>query len=215
MSRLLSRPTLPEDEFARKFRTGPSANPLADALERPIVTAYQPPAAADVARTAMATSPHAAQDRATAGGDDSTYLPPALRASGGRYGRPLAPIPVAPVLPAGGPAPKPFDEPAATPEPVYAPPGPEAAARTAMAASPAHAAIGGAAITGGRVADRAGRSITDAEAVARLRSLDAQTVQAGGGDFPGQLLAAFTAPVQSRRPDRPSPPRPAGRATRP
>jgi len=34
----------------------------------------------------------------------------------------------------------------------YAPPGPEAAARTAMAANPATAALGGAAVTGGRVA---------------------------------------------------------------
>lgn len=121
MSRLIpGRPPMSEDEFARKFRPGPSANPLADAL-----------------------------DRATAGGavEDQGYLPPALKASGGQYGRPLAPI-----QPAADAAVKAFGGSGGTFGPAYTPPGPEAAARTAMAAGP-HAALAGGAMTGGRVVE--------------------------------------------------------------
>ena len=119
MSRLIpGRPPMSEDEFARKFRPGQPANPLAAALERPAAPAYQPPAAEDVARTAMAASPHAAMAggamtggrvvegvrQRTAPAADPLPAPDALR----------APMPV------GGPD-------AAQPEPAFAP-GPAAPA---------------------------------------------------------------------------------------
>ena len=155
MSRLIpGRPPMSEDEFARRFQADLAANPLAAAL-----------------------------GRASAGGDDSAYLPPALKAAGGQYGRPLAPI-----QPAADAAVKAFGGSGGTFGPAYTPPGPEAAARTAMAASP-HLALAGGAMTGGRVVEGTRQRMSAADAddfLSRLAATrnPAPTAAAPGGPPP-------------------------------